>query len=82
MINDKYLFIYTQCMIRHWDFTGSKLKSISCCNAIDFHVDPSVNNKQEIKDMYTGDNPERILIIIKTSSNVDTIYIWDMKGNV
>ena len=48
----------------------------------DFKIDNSKGTNQFIKKVSAGVNPEKIIIIIEASKEMDTIFEWDLINNV
>ena len=82
MMNKKYLFIYNSHEIRHFDLTANKFTEMTGEKKIDFKIDDSHYTYQKIKKVSAGVNPEKIIIVVDSSPEIDTIYEWDLVHNV
>lgn len=49
---------------------------------ISLEIDQSENVHQKFKGIHTGNNPEVIVIIIDTSQETDTVFVWDVHHDV
>ena len=84
LINKKYFFIYTDKNIRHFKIEHDHFEEQKGKDAISFQIDQTEDLKEHnrIKGVFSGSNPDLVIIQFDMSKEKDIVFTWDLINNI